>query len=665
MPLFYSISQGLLDIYGFEAFESNSLEQLCINYANEKLQQHYVKHFLKDLQQEYEEECISWEALAYTDNQACLQILEGNCSVFTILNEDIQLNRQTDTVQLCERVLSLCRTSQFLKKPRHYMKEPGFSVKHYAGEVTYSMDQLSTKNRDSIPPEIVSMLANSSNQFISSLFSEMDIEEGTGKRRKTVLGKFKASLDGLMSSLGSSDVHYIRCIKPNTKSLPGLFDCQYVMSQLVAGGIIETVRICSLGYPVRMAYSEFLHRYGMILRNSPTPPSSQSSVDNDILYEPLDTLYMKQLDMFHNSPQKHNTPKKRLRRRAGLSNCDQLRRCSAAVLAILYGDCKGLTGQFGRTKLFLHQHQVDRLEERRYTILCMKASIIQRYWRAHHRRQRLSVIHLSVSARVIQAAWRSYVQHKLSKAVLVMQKWFRMHMCRKQYKRLQEQRQKACKEAKRKQASWKPIMDRKRTSSGSKRSKTSSRSSSRVHSADSSRGVSDSSGILSSDNSSLMDSDQHMDVSEECKASPFSTSTPKSTSAVHMFSADSDGILAGQKENVSPSKRKALMPRGRPNFRRSPQTKFKLKRKHCSSNNGNRIEHSGMSPVKKMKTPYGYKVTQEDGLNVGDGIITRRKLPSGPVRFHTRASVLKHAHKLHHKELVKGLLDCLPHTPIK
>ncbi|XP_060581862.1 unconventional myosin-XIX-like isoform X2 [Ruditapes philippinarum] len=623
----YDHTIGLLDIYGFEAFERNSLEQLCINYANEKLQQHYVKHFLKDLQKEYEEECIDWQHLTYNDNQPCLDILEGQPSVFGLLNEDVQLNRKTDTVHLCDRILQLSQTSSsYIKRPKNYMKIAGFTVSHYAGDVTYTGDGLSTKNRDNIPQELISMLRGSKNKFVSDLFNDFVTEEqqpGRTSKRKTVLGKFKTSLDSLMSSLQASDVHYIRCIKPNTHSVPHKFDRRYVMAQLTASGIIETVKISCLGYPVRIKYPMFLQRYGLLIRNARTPPQSETenTCDTDTLYDPLDALYRKQLDMVSvDSPKKrNNTPKRRLRRRAGLSSADHTRRCSAAVLTLQFGNCKGLTKQFGRSKLFLHQHQVDSLEKTRYDIISSKAAMIQGLWRRYIKCCRAKRQHQAAS--VIQSAWRKYRQHKHSTAVLKIQKTFRMYFARKRLRKIvatmKERKQK------KEKTSWKPILDMRRTSPGTGRlSRSSERS----------------------------DTSLDRSLEPECSSSNSNTSSPsvsKSETNVHSFTIStprkspkwrrSDRLNNKQNKNKENNVIIRANPKGRPDMSKYSPVKLlrsysKLsatKRSNSSvamdtGSEGHTHEDPDVSPRKKQKMADS---SVQGAFHLQNGILTRRCIP--------------------------------------
>ncbi|XP_064618547.1 unconventional myosin-XIX-like isoform X2 [Lineus longissimus] len=395
----FSKTIGILDIYGFESFNHNSLEQLCINYANEKLQQHFVGHFLRDLQEEYQKEAISWNYTNFVDNSACLDLLESNPSVFALLNEECSLNRQSDDFALCDRLDSSLRESRHWSRPRDFMRTPGFIVKHYAGCVQYGIEDLVDKNKDNVPLEFISLLQRSESTFIQTMFENFEVDT-VGKKRKTVLSKFKGSLDSLMSLLKGTNPHYIRCIKPNTESQPGVFDNMYVRKQLEACGVMETVHICKQGYPARFPYPEFLQRYGIILRHnsgsskeSPQTFLSDHSDDNkenEQLSNPLDVLYQKQLSM-RTTPKKNATPKKRLRRRAGLSYDDHSRKCCATIMKDVFGSefmrKSRYTDQFGRTKLFLKQGQLEELEKRRSDTLGKYASTIQGAWKNHKKRK--------------------------------------------------------------------------------------------------------------------------------------------------------------------------------------------------------------------------------------------------------------------------------------
>uniref|UniRef100_A0A4W5N7P5 Myosin XIX n=1 Tax=Hucho hucho TaxID=62062 RepID=A0A4W5N7P5_9TELE len=244
---------GLLDVYGFECFQFNNLEQLCINYANEKLQQHFVAHYLKAQQEEYVSEGLEWSFVKYQDNQGCLDLMEGiPTGVFSLLNEECLLNRASDAKQFMvrlEKELSDNGTMSWDK----FSKQPHFTVAHYAGKVTYQIEGMMEKNKDPVPPELIHLLKKSENPLLHQLFADRDpVGQGTRGLRQvvTVVSKFKNSLESLMKILHSTTPHYTRCIKPNTDCRPLTFKKEEVIMQLEACGIVETIHISAAGFPV-------------------------------------------------------------------------------------------------------------------------------------------------------------------------------------------------------------------------------------------------------------------------------------------------------------------------------------------------------------------------------------------------------------------------------
>uniref|UniRef100_A0A673AYD6 Myosin XIX n=1 Tax=Sphaeramia orbicularis TaxID=375764 RepID=A0A673AYD6_9TELE len=236
---------GVLDVYGFECFQMNNLEQLCINYANEKLQQHFVAHYLKAQQEEYVSEGLEWSFVRYQDNQSCLDLMEGSpTSVFSLLNEVCRLNRASDAktfrVRL-EKELSENANISWNK----FSTEPHFTVSHYAGRVEYQIHGMVEKNKDPVPPELISLLQSSKNPLIQHIFAEKDDGKQTSKglSKVTVVSKFKNSLENLMKILHSTTPHYTRCIKPNQDCQPLTFRKDEVILQLEACGIVETIHI--------------------------------------------------------------------------------------------------------------------------------------------------------------------------------------------------------------------------------------------------------------------------------------------------------------------------------------------------------------------------------------------------------------------------------------
>uniref|UniRef100_A0AAR2IYF9 Myosin motor domain-containing protein n=1 Tax=Pygocentrus nattereri TaxID=42514 RepID=A0AAR2IYF9_PYGNA len=245
---------GLLDVYGFECFLLNNLEQLCINYANEKLQQHFVAHYLKAQQEEYVAEGLEWSFVRYQDNQSCLDLIEGSpTGILSLLNEECRLNRASDAKQFRVRLEKELSGNTRMSWDK-FSKQPHFIVAHYAGRVSYQIEGMMEKNKDPVPPELLSLLQKSKNPLLQSLFAASDAE-GNGSRAQskvvTVVSKFKNSLESLMKILHGTTPHYTRCIKPNPDCRPLTFKKEEVITQLEACGIVETIHISAAGFPIR------------------------------------------------------------------------------------------------------------------------------------------------------------------------------------------------------------------------------------------------------------------------------------------------------------------------------------------------------------------------------------------------------------------------------
>ena len=277
---------GVLDIYGFEHFAKNSFEQFCINYANEKLQQEFNQHVFKLEQEEYLREEIDWKFIDFSDNQPAIDLIEGKMGILSLLDEESRLPMGSDDsfVTKLHHNYSGDRHA-FYKKPR--FGKSAFTVCHYAIDVTYESDGFIEKNRDTVPDEQLELLRHTSNSFLSEVLeASATVRErdnaavapkvnGLGKRagaaaaRKPTLGGiFKSSLIELMNTINSTDVHYIRCIKPNEGKEAWKFEGPMVLSQLRACGVLETVRISCAGYPTRWTYEEFALRYYMLIKST-------------------------------------------------------------------------------------------------------------------------------------------------------------------------------------------------------------------------------------------------------------------------------------------------------------------------------------------------------------------------------------------------------------
>uniref|UniRef100_A0A673K7Y5 Unconventional myosin-XIX-like n=1 Tax=Sinocyclocheilus rhinocerous TaxID=307959 RepID=A0A673K7Y5_9TELE len=365
---------GLLDVYGFECFLLNNLEQLCINYANEKLQQHFVAHYLKAQQEEYVTEGLQWSFIRYQDNQGCLDLIEGSpSSIFSLLNEECRLNRASDAKQFRVRLQKELSDNASISWDK-LSKEPHFTVAHYADKVSYQIEGMMEKNKDPVPPEIISLLQKSQDSLLHSLFADGDREsEGSRGHSKvvTVVSKFKNSLESLMKILHSTTPHYTRCIKPNPDCRPLTFKKEESCRFIVHGLVSESRFGLRSGYP-------HLSLTG--------PEMSDQAVLGSAVEDVLNVVF----------------------KRRAPNNNNNMVHC-------------------GRTKVFLTHSLLEMLEEHRNRVRSQKAFCIQCCWRRYQTRQRNR---RTQAATRLQAGVRSWLVRreikKWHKAASVIQtKWRR------------------------------------------------------------------------------------------------------------------------------------------------------------------------------------------------------------------------------------------------
>ncbi|KAM9348742.1 unconventional myosin-XIX [Symphorus nematophorus] len=388
---------GVLDVYGFECFHINNLEQLCINYANEKLQQHFVAHYLRAQQEEYVSEGLQWSFVKYQDNQNCLDLIEGSpVSVFSLLNEESRLNRASDAKTFRVRLEKELSDNANISWDK-FSKEPHFTVAHYAGKVNYQIQGMVEKNKDPVPPELIDLLQKSDDPLLHQIFTDKETESPTSKglSKVTVVSKFKNSLESLMKILHTTTPHYTRCIKPNPDCKPLTFKKEEVIMQLEACGIVETIHISAAGFPVRIPFAGFIQRYGLIAKYS-NFKSGNHCVDveaenNDILRHEVEKLLRVVLRDKASDSESHSS----------------------------WVHC-------GRTKVFLTQSMLDFLEDQRKKILSRCAFTIQCCWRRYRCRRRHAC---RQSATLIQAAVRSWLVrrqvHRWNRAASVIQSTWR------------------------------------------------------------------------------------------------------------------------------------------------------------------------------------------------------------------------------------------------
>ncbi|XP_027755502.1 myosin-4-like [Empidonax traillii] len=283
---------GVLDIAGFEIFDFNSLEQLCINFTNEKLQQFFNHHMFVLEQEEYKKEGIEWTFIDFgMDLAACIELIEKPMGIFSILEEECMFPKATDTSfknKLYDQHLG--KSSNFQKpKPAKGKAEAHFSLVHYAGTVDYNITGWLEKNKDPLNETVIGLYQKSSVKTLALLFASYGGAEteasgggaGGGKKGgkkkgssfQTVSALFRENLNKLMTNLRSTHPHFVRCIIPNETKTPGAMEHELVLHQLRCNGVLEGIRICRKGFPSRVLYADFKQRYKVL--NASAIPEGQ------------------------------------------------------------------------------------------------------------------------------------------------------------------------------------------------------------------------------------------------------------------------------------------------------------------------------------------------------------------------------------------------------
>ncbi|GLE04861.1 hypothetical protein PINS_up013840 [Pythium insidiosum] len=301
---------GLLDIFGFEDLAHNSFEQLCINYANETLQQHFNRTVLRLEQEMYESEKIEWSFINFPDNSACIELIEGKpFGLITALDEECIVPQGNDR-NFARKLYRQHKDHAHFSADKTAQANHVFVIHHYAGEVAYDTFGFCEKNKDVLYPEITQLLKRSSRAFVRNLL-KVDAaapvkgrsssngrapvgvlrngkNNGNGTASRVSLGsQFRTQLKELLETIGATSCHYVRCLKPNDQAAPSLFVPKRICDQLKAGGVLEAVRVNRAGYPVRLTHQQFLKRYrplanGALLARIPDAAGSDDFYDPDM-----------------------------------------------------------------------------------------------------------------------------------------------------------------------------------------------------------------------------------------------------------------------------------------------------------------------------------------------------------------------------------------------
>uniref|UniRef100_A0A8B9VQF8 Myosin VIIA n=1 Tax=Anas zonorhyncha TaxID=75864 RepID=A0A8B9VQF8_9AVES len=344
-------SIGLLDIFGFENFTVNSFEQLCINFANENLQQFFVRHVFKLEQEEYNLENINWQHIEFTDNQDALDMIAIKpMNIISLIDEESKFPKGTDGTMLHKLNSQHKLNTNYIPPKNNY--ETQFGINHFAGIVYYETKGFLEKNRDTLHGDIIQLVHSSKNKFIKQIF-QADVAMGaeTRKRSPTLSSQFKRSLELLMRTLSVCQPFFVRCIKPNEYKKPMLFDRELCVRQLRYSGMMETIRIRRAGYPIRYTFVEFVDRYRVLM-----PGVKPAYKQGDLR-----------------------------------GTCQRI---AEAVLG------KDDDWQIGKTKIFLKV----------WALLRNSALMIQRYWRGHNCRKNYGAMRIGFLR--LQALYRSRKLHK-------------------------------------------------------------------------------------------------------------------------------------------------------------------------------------------------------------------------------------------------------------
>ncbi|XP_061317894.1 myosin heavy chain, skeletal muscle, adult-like [Pezoporus flaviventris] len=363
---------GVLDIAGFEIFDFNSLEQLCINFTNEKLQQFFNHHMFVLEQEEYKKEGIEWTFIDFgMDLAACIELIEKPMGIFSILEEECMFPKATDTSfknKLYDQHLG--KSNNFQKpKPGKGKAEAHFSLVHYAGTVDYNISGWLEKNKDPLNETVIGLYQKSSVKTLALLFAsvggEAEASGGGGKKGgkkkgssfQTVSALFRENLNKLMTNLRSTHPHFVRCIIPNETKTPGAMEHELVLHQLRCNGVLEGIRICRKGFPSRVLYADFKQRYKVL--NASAIPEGQF-IDSKKASEKL----LGSIDVDHTQYKFGHT---KVFFKAGLLGLlEEMRDEKLAQL---------ITRTQARCRGFLMRVEYQRMVERRESIFCIQYNV--------------------------------------------------------------------------------------------------------------------------------------------------------------------------------------------------------------------------------------------------------------------------------------------------
>lgn len=275
----YSI--GVLDVAGFECFDRNGFEQLCVNFGNERLQQFFAERVLKDEQRLYKTEGLNVRPVPFDDSSACVALFERSPDgLWAMLDEEARLPRPA-SAHFNERLLQTHANNPHLAAPRQstlksdrqLLPQEAFVVRHFAGAVCYRSENFLQKNSDALAPQLLQLLLDSNCSFVQKLFeADAKLAEkafqptaGPNARAPSVSGVFRSQLNDLLQRLRNTGTHFVRCIKPNQEMLPGKFEGAHVLAQLRCSGMHSVLELMQRGFPSRTSFADLYSKYESLL----------------------------------------------------------------------------------------------------------------------------------------------------------------------------------------------------------------------------------------------------------------------------------------------------------------------------------------------------------------------------------------------------------------
>eukprot|EP00002_Diphylleia_rotans_P039091 TRINITY_DN898_c0_g1_i2.p1 TRINITY_DN898_c0_g1~~TRINITY_DN898_c0_g1_i2.p1 ORF type:complete len:869 (-),score=120.67 TRINITY_DN898_c0_g1_i2:1430-4036(-) len=385
-----SNSIRILDIFGFESFERNGLEQLCINYANESLHQLFITDMFKAVQQEYASEGIEWDPITFTDNKHVVDIVGGKAGIFDLMSDSLSLGfSASDYRSATDRFVNCLRAKTIKDGPLQatLRLKNQFIVNHFAGQVVYTADGMLEKNTDPMSTLLFETLSSSRSEYIRQIvnYQTKDSSSKSGRKdhSKTITRQFRSQVEMLCESLKQSHIHYVKCIKPTDSKKPGDFEAAKTCEQIRCSGVLNAIEISRKSFPISREFSQFLKEFHTLVTaivKSKYPRSEQLQILK-IVQEAL---------------------------------------------------TEKVTFHIGKTKVFMKSSDYEALKKMCLYEMGKQATVIQSRWRMMNKVRHFRLVRKAVL--FAQKSWRMMIQRKsycvIKSAVQMVQIWWR-YVCKR------------------------------------------------------------------------------------------------------------------------------------------------------------------------------------------------------------------------------------------